>query len=574
LRSTIEWSYELLNADECRVFELLSLFPTTTIEAVEEVARRLPQLAGVDVVDRLGSLVDKSLVRSLPQQHGQRLSMLGTIREYAAERLAAGSLAADARAAHAAFFVEHAEATRGAADREGRLAAVDELAADLGNLQAAWRYFLERQDLSELGRLLDALWLLHDARGWYHGAVALTNDLLGLLARMPPAPERAEEEITLRLSMARGLLAIRGYTGEVEDLYREALAMSEASGTLPRRLPVLRSLATFHMLRGEIRNAFDIGNQMLELAEQEGDIGLQVEGDLLVGPAYAFGGDPEEGLRHLDRAIANFDPERHGRTKYRLGPNPGVTLHSVAGLIRWMFGYPDQAARHAEQATELAKELKHPYSLAYATFHAGLLDFWSERVERAHARASEVIELAGTHDYPIWKALGLVLQGVTAVRIGRHQEGLELCEEGVKQYANLRSPPIFWPLILALRADAFQTAGDLSAAMELMDQAIGIAGEGHWVSVVLRGQKGRLLAAMDDRDAAARQLLDVFDEGGRAGTTTLQLQAATELVRLNGPANQPANVERLRTTLARFTEGFDTPALRHAKAALDQAGTA
>ena len=571
LRSTIEWSYELLDADERSIFQLLSLFSTARVEAVEEVGRRLPQLSAVDVIGRLASLVDKSLVRSLPHQKGQRLSMLDTIRDYAAERLAAESLAAAGRAAHAEYFVEFAEATRRAADSDGRLAAVDELAADLANLQSAWRYFLEHEDLAQLGTLLDALWVVHDARGWYHGAVALTNDLLGLLARTVPAADRAEEEITLRLSLARGLLAIRGYTGEVEDLYREALDLAEASGTLPKRLPVLRSLASFYMARAEIQKTFDIGQQILELAEQQGDIGLQVEGDLLTGPAYAFLGQPDEGMRLLDRAIANFDPARHGRAKLRLGPNPGVAAHSISALLRWMFGYPDQGHRHAELALELAMQLQHPYSLAYATFHAGLLDLWSDRVESAQARAGEVLKLATTHDYQVWKALGVVLQGVTAVRLGRHAEGLALSESGIQQYENLRSPPIFWPLLLAIRADAFQTAGNPTAALELLDEAIALAGAENWVSVSLRVQRAGVLATLDDPKEAERVLQEAFDEGGRVGTITFQLRAAVALVRLDGSAPRVADIERLRATLARFAEGFDTPILREAREALENA---
>jgi tetratricopeptide (TPR) repeat protein len=497
--------------------------------------------------------------------------MLDTIREYATERLAAESLADVGRQAHAEYFVEFAESTRRAADSDRRLAAVDELAADLGNLQAAWRFFLEREDLAQLGKLLDALWLVHDARGWYHGAVALTNDLLGLLARTVPAADRAEEEITLRLSLARGLLAIRGYTGDVEDLYREALDLAKASGTLPRRLPVLRSLASFYMSRGEIDKTFDIGSQMLQLAEQEGDIGLQVEGDLLIGPAYAFRGQPDIGLRHLDRAIANFDPQRHGRAKFRLGPNPGVAAHSIVALLRWMFGYAEQADRHAQRALELATHLQHPYSLAYATFHAGLLELWNERVERAEARAGEVLELAGAHDYQVWKALGLVLQGVTAVRLGRHAEGLELCERGIQQYENLRSPPIFWPLLLATRADAFQTAGNPSMALELLDQAIALAGPQNWVAASLLVQKGLLLTTLEDAEAAERALIEAFEVGGRVGTITFQVKAATALLRLGEPPADDEAVERLRTTLDKFTEGFESPILRDARAALETA---
>ncbi len=53
LRSTIEWSYELLDADERSIFQLLSLFSTARVEAVEEVGRRLPQLSAVDVIGQL-----------------------------------------------------------------------------------------------------------------------------------------------------------------------------------------------------------------------------------------------------------------------------------------------------------------------------------------------------------------------------------------------------------------------------------------------------------------------------------------------------------------------------------------
>jgi predicted ATPase len=78
LRATIEWSYELLDAEEQRLFARLAVFANgCTLEAAEDVA-------GADV-DTLQSLVDKSLLR----YGGERYRMLETIREYAAERLAA-----------------------------------------------------------------------------------------------------------------------------------------------------------------------------------------------------------------------------------------------------------------------------------------------------------------------------------------------------------------------------------------------------------------------------------------------------------------------------------------------------
>ncbi len=120
LRSTIEWSYELLDDEERAIFALLSLFFPAGVETVEGVAGRLDALRGVDVVSRLMSLVDKSLVRSLEGPGGRRLWLLETIREYAGERLAAEPGLGDAAArAHAEYFAELAEGRRRRSRRRG-----------------------------------------------------------------------------------------------------------------------------------------------------------------------------------------------------------------------------------------------------------------------------------------------------------------------------------------------------------------------------------------------------------------------------------------------------------------------
>ncbi len=80
LRATIEWSYELLEPAEQRLFELLAVFAGASFEAVETVA-------GSDALDGLASLVDKSLIWQAGTNGDSRFVMLATIREYAAERL-------------------------------------------------------------------------------------------------------------------------------------------------------------------------------------------------------------------------------------------------------------------------------------------------------------------------------------------------------------------------------------------------------------------------------------------------------------------------------------------------------
>ena len=525
----------------------------------------------VDVLDRLASLVDKNLVRSVEDGHGRRLSVLETIREFAAEKLSGDpAFRLASRRAHAEYFAAFAQARRSDQHGPGRESAVDDLASELGNLQAAWQFFVEAGDLAELNKLLDALWMLHDVRGWYHGAVALATDLLAVLAESAPTPDRAEDEITPRLSLARALLALRGYTDEVEQLYQDALALTDAAGAVPRRLPVLRSLASFYLYRTEVDKTAAIGREMLELAEQQGDPSLEVEGHLIAGPALAFLGEVRVGLDHLDRAFALFDPKRDGRARLRLGPNPGVAAAAVSALLYWMFGLPDTAARRASSAIQLATELGHPYSLAYATYHVAVLDLWSGRVDVAHERATDVLRIAEGHDYPIWKAIGLLLEGVTAVALGDPEGGLVKTEEGIGQYQNLRTPPVFWPQVLSLKALALAMAGRLVEAREVVDQAAGLATENSWDSASLKTQKADLLLSLGDAQGAEMLLRRALEEAQRAGGRMLELRAATRLARLAGPASGQDARARLRKIVESFTEGADNPDVLEAHAVLHE----
>jgi predicted ATPase len=568
LRDTIAWSDELLDGEEQALFRLLAVFAPTSVEAVEEVAARLEPFRDLDVVERLTSLVDKSLVRSVEVAGRQRLSMLETIREYAAERLAAEpDLDSAARRAHAEYFADFAQGRRERLRGPAREDALDELAAELGNLQQAWRYWVGAGDLAQLNRLLDGLWALHDARGWYHGAVALANDLLGVLAAAPATAERAREEITLRMSLARGLMTIGGYTREAEVLYTRALALAEAAGELPQRLPALRSLASFHMYRFEFDQTAAIGRQLLELAEQQEDAGPRVEGHLLVGGALAFSGDLVAGQGHLERAIALFDPER-GAGQFRFGPSAGVASYTTAAFLLWLAGAPDRAAERAAQAVALAERLRHPYTLAYALFHVGFFHLWPREWDRAHERAQAALAVAQEHDYPIWRAAALVLQGMALAGLGRADDGLARAERGVALYERLKAPPVFWPLILYVRAGTLALAGRPAEGLAPLDQALGMAGEG-LLYPELALLKGDLLLAGPDPAGAERWFRGAYEVAGRQGARMSQLRAATRLARLwRATGAEPDGAQLVRRVYQGFTEGFETADLREARGLL------
>ncbi len=329
------------------------------------------------------------------------------------------ALHAAAHRAHAAYFAEFTRRQWERLTGHERDAALEELGIDIENVRTAWRYWVGERDLEQLGKFVDSLWLLYDVRGWYHATVDLTTDLLNVLSSTPSTPELAQQEIVLRTSLARALLATKGYTPEVEEAYNRALELSQAAGEHAQLFPVLRGLYSFYTFRGEIEKGLPIGEQILELAERSDDANMRVEGHFVLGSCLVFTGNIPLGLEHLDKGIALIDPTRRRSSRFRLGNYPGIPCYTTSALILWGLGYPDQALQRAYAAVELAKTVNHPYSLAYALFHTCILQLWRRETELSLASAQAVLEVAEQHEFQIWKAVGTCLEGVGLAGMGQ-----------------------------------------------------------------------------------------------------------------------------------------------------------
>ena len=211
LRATIEWSYELLDEDEQRLFARLAVFRGgCTLEAALAVC-------AADL-DTLQALVDKSLLRHT----GERFWMLETIREYATERLAASSEADELSARFVGYFVALAEDAWPFV-RESSGEWLDLLERELDNLRAALDA-LEASD--ETQRLLSVL----GATGnfWaerFHSREALARLVRALAADQAPTTARA------RALSAAALIAVECDHGELAKPFaEEALKLSRELG--------------------------------------------------------------------------------------------------------------------------------------------------------------------------------------------------------------------------------------------------------------------------------------------------------------------------------------------------------
>jgi predicted ATPase/class 3 adenylate cyclase len=570
LHATIEWSYQLLSAGEQRLFELISVFSGISFDAVEAVAGSIDGLreTGIDTLDGLASLADKSLIR--PAHTGAeepRMLMLGTIREYAAERLEdLPAFSAAAHRAHAVFFADFARRQWDDLIGDQRDTGLAAMAAEIENLRLAWLFWVDEGDLDQLNKLVDSLWLLYDARGLYHATIELTTELLNVLSSTPFTPERAKQELTLRTSLARALMAANGYTEEVEEAYTRALKLVEGEQELPQLFPVLRGLASFYTYRAEFENGARIGRQILRLADTQDDPSMRVDGHLVLGSGLAMQQDLHGGLDHLDKAIAVFESQGHRSRRFGLGNNPGVASYTTSALILWMLGFPDRALERASRAVALATELEHPSTLAYALFHTGFLHLWRREPRLVRDRAVGVFDVADEHDLQIWRALGTCLLGAAKTELGRHEEGLTEIREGIALYQGMTTPPVFWPLILFMRAGACARSGRPADGLGLIEEAIEIADQGSGLTLLPEFylRKGHLLLLLPEAGGARAEdwFQRAFDVARGLDARMMQLRAAIELCRSQRePGDAQRGRELLSAVYATFTEGFATPDL-------------
>jgi tetratricopeptide (TPR) repeat protein len=447
------------------------------------------------------------------------------------------------------------------------------MAAAIGNLRIAWRYWVAVADLEQLEKLADSLLILNDARGWYLDTVGLTTDMLAVLSKHSSSPDRISQEISLRISLARALLATKGFTPEVEEAFASVVELFERGTDVRQQFSVLRGLLSLYQFRGQVDKSARLGAEILALGERENSPTITIDGHLAVGLALVFVNDLEGGLRHLENAISLFPAAPAQAFGRRVGNDPRIACLTTSALTLWLLGFPDRAAGRANEALALAAELDHPFSSAFARFHSGLLHLWRREPNIVLERAVGLLELAEHHDLQIWSAVGNCLLGAAQAGLGRFEEGLANIRTGMGLYQGLRSPPIFWGMLLFIDAGARHSAGRSAEALGPIDEAIKIMspGEGATVLPEFHILKGDLLLALaadggSDASRAEHWYRLAFDHASELKARMPQLRAATRLCRLRrDKAERAAAVRTLGSVYATFTEGLATADLVEAR---------
>ncbi len=249
LRDAVTWSHDLLSPQEQTLFRRLAVFAGgCTLEAGEAVCGE----PGLDVLEAMRALVDQSLLHRMELPGAApRFGMLETVREYAAERLAASGEAESLRGRHARYLTALAEQAEPSFYTSTESTAAEPLAAELPNLRAALAWETEQGATDLLLRLTVALWQfwvqVSPTEGyiWLERAVRATEqaprELLGRRARLLA--------VTAQLAWWRGDLA------RTVELLDESIAVAREANDARAIALALQGYGFVAAVRGELERA-------------------------------------------------------------------------------------------------------------------------------------------------------------------------------------------------------------------------------------------------------------------------------------------------------------------------------
>ena len=293
LRSTLAWSYELLEPVAQMLFRRLAVFASGwTLAAAEAVCPHGP-LQSDNLLDQLQALVDSSLVRRLDDSGDDpRFGMLETVREYALEQLETSGEADAVRRRHAIYFVDLAETAEPELYGSAQVAWLERLEHDHANLRAVLEWGLSAGVLDTALRLASALRLF-----WYvHGYHREGCDWLGELLEHPGG--RAPTLARARALNAAGYLqSTRGDYIQARLHLADALAIGHASGDAACVAFALRYLGMVANAEGDARSARAYLEESLAHYRQTGarpDIALVL---MYLADAVQLLGDQEQAER-------------------------------------------------------------------------------------------------------------------------------------------------------------------------------------------------------------------------------------------------------------------------------------
>lgn len=383
MEAVMDWSYSLLSLAERKLFARLGVFSGSfSLQAAEEICQG-HGIRKEEILNLLASLVDKSLVGTLPSFPEARFRLHEIIRQYARQKLNASAPYAYWDDRHLDYFVRLAEAAEPTLRGSGQLEWFNRLELELENLRGALMYAFEGSDSAEQSRnieaaagMVGALWLFWFIRGRFSEGHHWAEQVLAALENK----ERNSEVFGKVLNTAASFCYFQGDYSLAQELSQRSLVVCKASSDLFGESISHHHLGLIADVRGDAVLAGKELNQGLQLAIRLDDPWLisLLQNDLS-WLAYSEGNQTSR----LEWQKKSLETARKAEDKFGI-------LYGLLNITQSVLERGDlrQAAILAEESLLLAQEIGEKRGISFALRNLGLIAMQ----ERAHQRADELLK--------------------------------------------------------------------------------------------------------------------------------------------------------------------------------------
>ena len=383
LRATLDWSVQLLADDARQVLGALGAFSGgASLEALEAV------VGDIDVVTALDDLLDAALVTRVGGASEPRFAMLETVREYAAEVLAASG------------------DERGVRDRH--------LAWLLSMVQGAGVYW---------HRLMDAAWL---------DRVELEHDNIRAAFAHAEAVGDAEQELRLAVTM-RYFWRVRGYAEEGRRRLERGVALSPGIDDIELRARTLGEAGVMAFVAGDQERSRALWLEALPLFETVDNRREMGRAQLEIGASWHAEDELSRALEHYEAARAAFvDVD---------DPNAMGVILANLGAVHHALGDLDAAVEATTEALAIAEAIGDEDGVAISVLNLATFDLERGDLVAAAEHAATSLECSVRLSYREVTAYGLGIVAAVAADTWRPEDAAMLSGAFAEEFQALGSDP-------------------------------------------------------------------------------------------------------------------------------------
>lgn len=565
LGATLDWSFGLIGESERIVFQRLAVFAGPfTLQGAIAVATDAA-MAEDRVVHALEQLVAKSLVSTQPDGASRRYRLLDATRAYAMQKLADGGEADTIARRHAVYVQRTLEARMTEEGSRDQASRAQERAGLLADARAALAWSYANADGASLRvplagsctRLFVELNLLNEARLWSDRA----------LATLDGAERGGRWELELQSTLGHALMFTERNSEQAEAALRRGLEIAEVLGDHANTFRLLSRLNMFYRRTGGYRHLVSTARHAERIARLIGDTAGVAGSKALLGVSYHLTGDQVEAQAHLDEGLRDDAALR--------GTQPGHFAYSRTpqiplARVLWLRGFPDRALeciRPLVGAAAPRDVVMHCIALCWSASVFGWVGDWAS----VEAMTGRLAAHASLHGLVPYEAVAAGFRAQTMIARAEVAGGIDLLRTALPRLHADR----YELYASAFEADLSQglaALGRLPEARQVLHATIARVEQegGAFDMPELLRLRGELEARGGDLDAAEASLAASAALAEHQGALSWQLRTEMSLGQLRGRQGVPNPLERLASTYARFSEGFETADLRAARLMLNQ----